>query len=161
MSERAVLFGAHNGLVGVITEPDGDMAQRDVAVIMSNIGMHHHVGPFRLYVDLARALASTGVSVLRFDLGGLGDSLPRHDAPTPAERSARDLDDAMALLTDTVGAKKFIVIGLCSGVDSSHAAAKRDARVIGGAFVDGYSYKTVGHYFRWYVLRPLQWARWR
>lgn len=161
MKERAIVFGAHGGLVGILTESEQGRAA-STAVIVSNIGMHHRVGPFRLYVELARRLAGNCVPVLRFDLAGMGDSEPRHDAPSPSERAQRDLDDAMQLLTDTVGAEKFILIGLCSGVDSSHAAATRDPRVIAAAFIDGYSYPSPGFYarrFRTDLLDPGRWKR--
>lgn len=160
MKERAVVFGANGGLVGILTEPERQPAA-PIAVIVSNIGMHHRVGPFRLYVELARRLARSSVPVLRFDLAGMGDSEPRHDASSPSERALRDMDDAMQLLTDTIGAQKFILIGLCSGVDSSHAAAARDSRVIAAAFIDGYSYPTLGFYIRRFSISLLQVARWK
>ena len=160
MKERAIVFGAHGGLVGILTEPACEQPVR-TAVIVSNIGMHHRVGPFRLYVELARRLAASSVPVLRFDLAGMGDSEPRHDAATPSERAMRDMNDAMQLLTETVGAETFIVIGLCSGVDSSHAAAARDPRVIAAAFIDGYSYPSLGFYVRRFSISLLQAARWK
>ncbi len=161
MKERAVTFGAHGGLVGILTEPERERTA-PIAVIVSNIGMHHRVGPFRLYVELARRLADSSVPVLRFDLAGMGDSEPRHESASPSESALRDMEDAMQLLTDTVGAEKFILIGLCSGVDSSHAAAVRDTRVLAAAFIDGYSYPSLGFYirrFRGSLLQPARWKR--
>ncbi len=160
MNERAVVFGAHGGLVGVLSEPKTPARGAARAVIVSNIGMHHRVGPFRIYVELARKLAASGFPVLRFDLAGMGDSAPRHDAPTPAARAARDLDDAMQFLTETLGITEFVLIGLCSGVDSTHATASTDPRVVGAAFIDGYAYPSTGFKVRHYVVRPLQLGRW-
>lgn len=160
MRERAVTFGAHGGLVGVLTEPDTPVSGAQRAVIVSNIGMHHRVGPFRIYVEVARRLAASGFPVLRFDLAGMGDSQQRHDADTPAERASRDLDDAMQFLTETLGITEFVLIGLCSGVDSTHTTATRDPRVRGAAFIDGYAYPTTGFQIRHYVIRPLQLGRW-
>ena len=161
MSERAIVFGAYGGLTGVLSEPEVPIPGKRRAVLVSNIGMHHRAGPFRLYVKLARRLAAAGVHVLRFDLSGMGDSLPRSDAPTPAERVARDLNDAMSWLTESAGIEEFILIGLCSGVDSTHAAATLDPRVRGAVFIDGYAYPTPGFYVRKYSLRFLQPRRWR
>ncbi|MDZ7630724.1 MAG: hypothetical protein U5K74_05020 [Gemmatimonadaceae bacterium] len=160
MKETAVTFGAHGGLVGVITEPTAGKDNVRRAVIVSNIGMHHRVGPYRIWVELARTLAASGITVLRFDLSGMGDSAQRSDAATPADRADRDLDDAMALLTERLGITEFILIGLCSGVDSTHSTAVRSAQVIGAAFIDGYSYPTTGYYVRHYLVRPLQLGRW-
>lgn len=161
MIDRAIVFGAHGGLIGVFSEPATVLPGKRRAVIMSNVGMHHRAGPFRLYVKLARRLADAGVAALRFDMSGMGDSLPRHDAATPAERAARDLDDAMRWLTESAGIEEFILVGLCSGVDSAHAAATRDRRVTGAVFIDGYVYPTNGFRVRKYTVRFLQLGRWR
>lgn len=160
MSERAIAFGPGLGLVGVHSAPDHPAPGAPRAVIMSNIGMHHRVGPFRLYVELARRLEAAGLHVLRFDLSGMGDSAMRRDGATPSERAAHDLDDAMAWLEAQHDITQFILLGLCSGVDSTHAAAVRDPRVVGAAFIDGYSYPTPGYRVRHYTLRPLQLGRW-
>ena len=45
-------------------------------VVLLNAGIIHRIGPNRLYVQLARRLASRGHAVLRFDLAGIGDSEP-------------------------------------------------------------------------------------
>ncbi len=160
MRERAFTFGAHGGLVGILTEPAAAPPAR-TAVIVSNIGMHHRVGPSRLYVELARRLASSNVPVLRFDLAGMGDSEPRHDAPTPSERALRDVEDAMRLINETTGIDKFILIGLCSGVDSSHAAAARDPRVVAAAFIDGYSFPSPGFFVRRISFSLFKLDRWK
>ncbi|MCC7053624.1 MAG: alpha/beta fold hydrolase [Gemmatimonadaceae bacterium] len=160
MTERAVAFGPRNGLIGVLTEPQVPAAGVRRAVIMSNIGMHHRVGPFRLYVELARRLAASGLHVLRFDLSGMGDSLLRTDVVTTAERAAADLADAMDWLQRECGVGEFLLVGLCSGVDSTHAAAARDERVVGAVFIDGYSYPTPGYRIRHLTRRPLQAGRW-
>lgn len=161
MTERAIVFGAHGGLIGVFSEPTTELPGKRRAVIVSNVGMHHRAGPFRLYVKMARRLADAGVAVLRFDMSGMGDSLPRHDATTPAERAARDLDDAMRWLTESAGIEEFILVGLCSGVDSAHAAATRDSRVKGAVFIDGYVYPTNGFRVRKFTVRFLQLGRWQ
>ena len=160
MTEHAIVFGAHAGLVGILTEPAAPVAGVIRAVIMSNIGMHHRIGPFRIYVEVSRRLAAAGFTVLRFDLAGMGDSTARNDAPTPAERASRDLESAMTWLTANRGISEFLLIGLCSGVDSTHVAAVHDARVRGAAFIDGYSYPTTGFHIRRFTVRPLQVGRW-
>jgi pimeloyl-ACP methyl ester carboxylesterase len=160
MSERAIVFGAHAGLVGVLTEPETPLAGANRAVILSNIGMHHRIGPFRIYVEVSRRLAAAGFTVLRFDLAGMGDSAARNDAPTPSARAVRDVEDAMSWLTANCGITEFLLVGLCSGVDSTHAVAVNDARVKGAVFIDGYSYPTTGFHVRRFTVRPLQLGRW-
>lgn len=166
ITERAVLFGAHRGLVGVVTHPaavpgvDTGRAPRR-ALVMANIGLSHHVGPFRLYVDLARAVAALGWYALRFDLSGLGDSLPRPGARTSSEQATDDVREALDWLEAQHGVREVVLVGLCSGVDSMHPVAVADPRVIGGIFVDGYTYPTLGYHVRRHTLRYLQRERWQ
>ncbi len=162
MTERAVLFGSHRGLAGVVTQPagaDGGGAARR-AVVMANIGVNHHVGPFRLYVELARAAAALGWCALRFDLSGLGDSAPRADGRTSAEQAHVDVREALDWLETTLGVREVVLVGLCSGVDAMHPVAVEDPRVVGAVFVDGYTYPTPGYRLR-RALRYLQPGRWR
>lgn len=162
MNERGVTFGPNDGIVGVLTEPQTVEGPKR-AVLMSNVGMHHRVGPFRLYVDLARAMAEDGWYALRFDNSGMGDSTLRGDGLDVLEAPTQDLIDAMDFLRDTQAIEEFTVIGLCSGVDSAHDATVRDPRIRGAIFIDGYTYPTSGFYRRRYVgkrlVEPGRWKR--
>jgi pimeloyl-ACP methyl ester carboxylesterase len=148
--------------VGIVTTPDGspDAPRATRAIVMANVGLHHRVGPYRLYVHLARRLAARGFAALRFDLSGLGDSAARPDALSDTERGILDMTEAMAWLEAKLGIREFIVIGLCSGVDVAHPVAVNDPRVVGGIFIDGYTYHTLGATLRRYTLRYLQLPRW-
>ncbi len=167
VTERAVVFGSHRGLVGVLTHPadgpaDGaDGAAPRRAVVMANIGVMHHVGPFRLYVELARAAAALGWHALRFDLSGLGDSASRSGAQTSSEQAQADVVEALDWLEAAHGVREVVLVGLCSGVDSTHPVAVADPRVVGAVFVDGYTYPTLGFHLRRHTLRYLQLGRWR
>ncbi|HEY4303864.1 MAG TPA: alpha/beta fold hydrolase [Gemmatimonadaceae bacterium] len=146
MRERAIQFGSHRGLVGIVTTPDGqtssDAARPKRAIVMANVGLHHRVGPYRLYVDIARRAAANGLVALRFDLSGLGDSAARPGGMSDRERALIDMAEGMAWLEAKLGIKEFVVIGLCSGVDVAHPIAVQDPRVVGGIFIDGYTYST-------------------
>ena len=170
-TERAVVFGPGTGLVGVLTAPPPPAAPRvgpRRALLVANIGLHHHVGPFRLYVELTRAAAARGWHALRFDFAGLGDSAPRAGALTSGADGdvAQAVDDtraAMDWLAAEQGIEEFVLVALCSGVDSAHAVTLDDPRVVGAAFIDGYAYPTAGFRLRRHVVRYLQagrWARW-
>ena len=164
VTERVVVFGSHSGLVGVLTLPDaadGRGASPRRAVVMANIGLMHRVGPYRLYVELARAVAALGWCALRFDLSGLGDSVPRTGAQTSGEQAQADVVEALDWLERAHGIREAVIVGLCSGVDSAHPVAVADPRVAGAVFVDGYTYPTAGFYVRRYTLRYLQLERWR
>jgi hypothetical protein len=145
MKEVAVQFGSHGGLVGILTVPTGTPAR--VAVLVSNVGMHHRVGPFRVNVDLARALADAGIATLRFDRSGVGDSLVRTAPGNDHDHAMRDTSEAMDWITARLGITQFVQFALCSGVDVAHETTVRDPRVVGAVFIDGYAYPTAG--FRW------------
>jgi dienelactone hydrolase len=165
MAERVVRFGRNGTLVGILTEPaaaDPAASGCRGAVVMSNIGFHHRVGPYRLYVELARRLVAAGWHVLRFDLSGLGDSEAAGDGSEAlAGAAADDVDAGLAWLSASLGVERFVLVGVCSGVDSTHAAALRDPRVVGAVFIDGYTYPTPGYRLRHYTLRFLSAERWK
>jgi dienelactone hydrolase len=161
MRTYAHTFGPDGKLVGIVTRP---APERDVsrapAVILANVGMHHRVGPYRLYVDLARRLAELGFTTLRFDLSGLGDSTMRTTRGDEEARFTEDMQSAMALLETKHGARSFVVLGLCSGVDPVHAIALTDDRVSAAVFVDGHAFPTRRHHLHRYVLRAARPRTW-
>jgi pimeloyl-ACP methyl ester carboxylesterase len=159
--EKVFAFGTDQCLVGVLTEPDPDRKRPGApAVLLSTVGINPRVGPFRIWVDLARVLASLGFTTLRFDLSGLGDSEPRRDTRNELERAASDVREAMDFLVQK-GSQEFVLIGLCSGVDQVHAVSLADSRVVGAVHLDGYNYRTRGYYLRRATLELLDAARWR
>lgn len=150
MRERVVQFGDAASLVGVLAEPSGDVAPGPT-VILLNAGTLHRIGPHRIYVKIARALVAQGFPVLRFDLSGLGDSLPRRDNLPYQESSLRETQAAMDFLSNAGGAtRQFILMGFCGGADVTFRAACCDPRVVGAALIDWYGYRTVGWYLRHY-----------
>jgi alpha-beta hydrolase superfamily lysophospholipase len=161
MREQAIVFGAHRHLVGVVTWPDAAAGRTARAAVMSNVGTHHRVGPFRLYVELARQLAAEGFVVIRFDLSGQGDSEIRPGALEGRASMSLDVGDAMQWLSEHAGADLFVLVGLCSGVDSTHAVSVADARVRGAVFIDGYTYPTAGFRLRHWTFRYLSVERWK
>ena len=162
MKEKVFAFGTDQCLVGVLTEPNPDQRRPGApAVVLSNVGINSRIGPFRIWVDLARVLASLGFTTLRFDLSGLGDSEPRRDTRNEFERAASDVREAMDFLAQKKDARQFILIGLCSGVDQVHAVSLADPRVVGAVHLDGYNYRTRGFYVRRATVELLDPARWR
>lgn len=161
MTEQIFQFGPDKGLLGILTQPSPLVASRP-AIIVSNSGINHRVGPNRLWVELARRMASVGFSTLRFDLSGQGDSEPSADFGSDIDRATIDLQEAMDALQDRKVAHQFVVVGLCAGVDSVYAISKTDPRIKGAIFINGYSYITpswkVGHYVQ-QLLSPSRWRR--
>lgn len=160
MNERVVLFGPTRSLVGILTSPASGPSARGMAVILTNVGFNHRAGPGRLNVEAARALARHGFHVFRFDVAGLGDSGPRVGGGDAAGAAARELRIAIDWLEASIDVHEFLLVGLCSGVDTVHPVATDDARVAGAVFIDGYNYRTRGAVVRDRSVRWLQPARW-
>jgi alpha-beta hydrolase superfamily lysophospholipase len=115
-TERPVHFGPELSLFGVLTQPPaGEIRRR--AVILLNAGADHHIGASRLYVSLARRWGQHGYTVLRMDLGGIGDSTTRpgrtDDDVFPRE-AIDDIRAAMDFLCSH-GIRDISLAGLCSG----------------------------------------------
>lgn len=133
-TEEALVFGSSHRLFGVLVKPRADRVRSDrPAVIMTNAGTVHRIGPHRLYVDLARELAELGFYVLRMDLSGIGDSAVG-TSPENLCYPATGLDDcqeAMNVLASRLGVERFTIAGLCSGGDIAFQLGLKDPRVAG------------------------------
>jgi hypothetical protein len=158
--ERIVMFGPRSEQVGVLCVPEGERSPVDrPAILMWNVGVNHRVGPFRVYVDLSRRLASVGFVAFRFDVSGLGDSDVRREAVSDSEREELDLKDAMDAVARRTGASSFILIGFCSSVDVAHRVTMKDPRVVGAVHIEGYAFRNEG-FRRYFPLRFLSRERW-
>jgi alpha-beta hydrolase superfamily lysophospholipase len=144
--ETPVQFGPDGSLIGIVTTP-ADGALAPVACLMLNMGANHRIGPRRINVKLARQMAARGISGIRFDLAGLGDSGPASGSEHFLTQAVFDLQAAMNLMETTLGVRRFIVIGLCSGATNGMTAAIADSRVIGLLMFDGYAFP--GRRSRW------------
>ena len=153
MKETALLFGPAASLVGVLTQPGG--AAATVACIVPNSGLIHRIGPHRFAVKLARTLADQGITTLRMDIAGVGDSKLAGAAGDYREQASRDLRAAMDLLEQEHGIRHFIVFGICSGAVNGFWTAVADARVVGLLMYDGFWYRS-----RWTQL-VRYWKRWQ
>jgi hypothetical protein len=133
--ERVVTIGDPNMLVGVITLPAAPQADAPFVVLL-NPGIIHRVGANRFHVRLARTLAEIGLTTLRFDLAGIGDSSRPRGASSLQEAVDRDVESALDFLQSEYGAKRFVLAGLCSGAYDALHGALRDSRVVGLVMLD-------------------------
>jgi pimeloyl-ACP methyl ester carboxylesterase len=140
--EKAIIFGKFDHLLGVENISQSSPLSNTMVIMMS-AGMLHNVGPYRMYVELARGLSQQGISSLRFDLSGIGDSLGVGSAGKSIDRAAAEAIEAMDYLQQKHGVKNFIFFGLCSGADDSMQTALQDQRVKGFILMDGLAYGTL------------------
>jgi len=87
IEETASCFGTPPRLFGIVSAPAAQKSGK--AIILLNAGAVHHIGPNRLYVPLARHLARSGHVVLRMDIAGIGDSVPRDGDPRTSSTPTR------------------------------------------------------------------------
>lgn len=142
--DEVLRLGPEGQLVGIVSHPAGGkpLTPPATAVIALPAGVLHRVGPHRLHVALARRLAGRGLPALRLDLGGIGDSLATSDAATFRDSAVADTRAAMTGLEDALGARRFVLFGICAGADNALATALADDRVAGVVLVDAAVYPT-------------------
>lgn len=159
--EQALLLGPRQSMVGVITPASAQAVVPDAPfVVILNAGIIHRVGPNRMHVLLARALAAAGFSVLRVDLSGLGDSEARNDALPPLDATMADIREILDMLQATRQVQRVVLVGLCSGADHSIIYAGTDERVVGVALMDPSIPRTLGYYVHHYGHRILGLRAW-
>ena len=162
MRERVISIGQTNPLIGIVSQPElAAVSNPSVAVILLNSGVIHRVGSCRLSVTLAREIVErAGLTTLRFDFSGIGDSEARRNTLTAAESAVEEVQEAMDYLAAERNIKQFILYGLCSGAYASYRTALRDSRVIGIAQIDGYCYLSWKSYLHHYIPRLFAVSRW-
>jgi alpha-beta hydrolase superfamily lysophospholipase len=139
--EDVARMGAEGQLLGIVARPSQGAADRPLVMFL-NAGVLHRVGPHRIHVSLARRLAQQGLTSLRLDLGGIGDSPATGHAGTFMESAVADIRGVMTELERSHGARRFVLFGLCSGADNGLAAALQDERIVGLVLLDPHSYPT-------------------
>lgn len=138
-SEYPVKFGPDQKLLGIITTPLKP-STNNLAVIVLNTGPNHHVGNGRLSVLVARQLAQWGVTTLRFDLSGIGDSesLPDRPGSLYSLEACDDVSAAIQLLESLNKNKNrpIVLLGLCSGAYLALHSALREVKISGAVIVN-------------------------
>jgi len=113
--ERPVFLGPL-GLFGFVTEAPTPAPSGRPTIVFLSVANEHHIGPNRLWVELARHLALHGLRTVRVDLSGLGDSPVRPGQPEFVSRTPLAFDDvvdvAEALSPDDPS--DIVLVGLCS-----------------------------------------------
>jgi len=109
----------------------------DIGVVILNAGLLHNVGPFRLHVDIAAAVAELGVPVTRIDQSGKGESASR-PVSTSLESKLADFDDVTAWIEED-GSRRVILVGLCSGADDALLIARHRSNIAGIVMIDGFA----------------------
>ncbi|HXY45493.1 MAG TPA: alpha/beta hydrolase family protein [Acidimicrobiales bacterium] len=110
--EKAVRLGPLR-LFAISTEPK-EGATGPVCLFV-NVANEHRIGPGRLWVDLGRRLAASGLRCVRLDLSGVGDSPARGSAPPRVYpySAIEDVVEVARALTPEAPSN-VVLFGLCS-----------------------------------------------
>jgi pimeloyl-ACP methyl ester carboxylesterase len=155
MSETSMLIGPQQHLVATYTsaQPERNGEQTQCVALLTNSGVIPRAGPHRMNVHLARRFASLGISSIRFDMSGLGDSLRTEDNRPMIEQWVSDTRLVMDDVQQRTGVDKFFMVGFCSGAEVAHLTAMEDARLRGIVLWDLYAYPTVQSRLRVFAYR--------
>lgn len=166
MQEEALKLGPYQSLAGVFTPAvDAKPTYADTAVICVNAGLMHHVGPHRMHVLLARALAEQGISALRFDFSGIGDSATNTDGLPAQDLPVREINEVISDLEQR-GFSRFILFGICYGARCALKAACINPKITGSILVNlggddtntqGDSEVAVQYYLKRSIWNPQAW----
>jgi alpha-beta hydrolase superfamily lysophospholipase len=136
--EEAFMFGGSR-LFGILSEPaERGLARTNDAVIFLNVGSNHRAGSNRMYVKMARSFAARGITSLRFDVSGIGDSVTTagNENRLYAKESIADVQAAMDVLASLREVRRFFLVGLCSGAYLAFKASHADSRVAGQVLIN-------------------------
>lgn len=140
VEEPFVVPTPFGGGPGVLTRPtDGG----DLGILFLNAGGIRRTGPNRLWVELSRRFAALGVAAARIDIEGIGDAGGRESGRVPHRfyepGLLRQIEATVDLLTERGLARRWLLVGLCSGayhalhVGLAHPLVQGAAAINGGA----------------------------
>jgi hypothetical protein len=139
--ERPFLVaGAQGRLVGTVAEPLDEPTAPLTAVFL-NAGAIRRIGPHRMWANAARRWGRKGVTSLRLDLEGIGDSdgdgeLFADVAHFHGEQFFDQARAALDALEDAGLGNRFVLVGLCSGAYWAFHAALADDRVVAAVMIN-------------------------
>jgi uncharacterized protein len=125
--ERALAFECQGSwLYGILHLPERS-GSRGVLIVVG--GPQYRVGSHRQFTLLARRLAASGTSVMRFDCRGMGDS---EGEPRTFEDVEEDIRCAIdTFLKEVPALNQLVIWGLCDAASAALFYAHRDERVTG------------------------------
>jgi uncharacterized protein len=157
--EGKVFSCGENRLVGVATIPE---KANDVGVLILVGGPQYRVGSHRQFALLARSLAEAGITTLRFDYTGMGDS---EGGRREFNQTESDISAAIQVLCST-GVRRVVLWGLCDGASSAMMFAYRNPRVVGMVLLNPWVHEgeyspqvKLAHFYRPSLSRKDQWHR--
>lgn len=162
--EKPITFQtAQNRLYGILhqeTESDNP----EVVVLMVVGGPETRYGSHRLYIQLARFLFENGMTVLRFDYEGMGDS---EGDFAGFQKAAPSIDAAIDFLARRFPNAKKVIWALCDGSSASVIYANKKPDKISGLILcnpfifttEGRAKTELKHYYSRRLLEKEFWKK--
>ena len=127
MKEHALTFTNNNQELLAISHLGSEQNSTGVLIVVG--GPQYRVGSHRQFVQLSRSLANQGISSMRFDYTGMGDSYGE-------KKDFDDISDdinaaADAFLNAQSHLKNIVIWGLCDAASAGLIYAHKDERIIG------------------------------
>lgn len=147
-------------LIGILHTPS---VPATIGVIIIVGGPQYRVGSHRQFVLLARDLAAAGITTLRFDYRGMGDS---DGVQRGFEDNKNDVRAAIDwLISSRPMIQRVVLWGLCDGATSAAFYAAEDERVVGLVLLNPWvrSEQTLARslLFHYYIKRLTNLPAWR
>ncbi len=127
-NEIPVIFGEQQQL-GIIHKPKQKSELSDTGIVIVVGGPQYRIGSHRQFIKLSRFLASNGITSIRFDCTGMGDSAGKF-------RSFLNIDNDIKQAIDNLqnncpNIKNIIIWGLCDAATASVKYCTTDYRITG------------------------------
>ena len=116
-------------IFGVLSEPGPQAPRTDLCLLFLNAGAVRHIGSNRMWVEASRRWAARGVPSLRMDFIGIGESTGELDQNVAGLHHAQlveQIEMVIDSLRSRIRAKRFAVLGLCSGAFAGFQAVVRN-----------------------------------
>jgi exosortase A-associated hydrolase 1 len=160
--EYALVPECGGGRCIALVHPAAAAGQR-VGVVIVVGGPQYRAGSHRQFVLTARALASAGYPVLRFDYRGMGDS---DGEQRTFESVHEDIRTAIDTLVRESAVSQVVLYGLCDAASAVLMYCMDDARVVGLIIsnpwvrtVQGEASAQLWHYYPRRLLQRSFWAK--
>ncbi len=128
--ETPVFLGDDTPLFGIFCRPETPR-EHPPGVLFLNTGAVPQAGMNRIWVSMARKFAAAGITSLRFDISGVGDSPQRRGSgagPPNMLEACADVSAAIGWL-QAQGCSSVTLVGFCWGAQLACNVALEDNRV--------------------------------